>query len=270
MVKQKTIIIIALALVVIMFLLPDDIAQTKTKPTEDWQKTYINKTQQNLTSYTTNVANTNYYDLENDVISKIAKEIKMKSKSEKEAVENTLKYVFDNIDYVSGEADEACFEGTAPKIIASGKGQCDTQSITVISLLRKMGIATRPVGGCVLVKPKCGLQSIFLNSLQAVGGAPKYQEITEVDSTKDIFSRAQLSSRKGGLHAWVEAYLDGEWVALESTQGRLADTRCYNYHVEILPDNNQKRDICVSKNYNYALACSQNNLEGLEEYKVAK
>ena len=253
-----------------MFVLSNQVEQKTTKPTEDWQKTYIKTTQQKLTSYSSDVANTNYYDLENEVITKIANEIKMKSKSEKEAVENTLKYVFDNIDYVRGESDEACFSGTAPKIIESGKGQCDTQSISVISILRKIGIAARPVGGCVLVKPKCGLQSVFLNSLQGLGAAPKYQEITEVDQTKDIFSRASLSSRKGGLHAWAEAYIDGEWVALESTQGKLANTKCYNYHIEIIPDNNQKRDICVSKNYNYALACSKNDLDGLNMYGASK
>jgi transglutaminase-like putative cysteine protease len=214
------------------------------------------------------LANTPYYDYENPIIMSAADKMASESRSAGEAVNAVLRYVYDNVKYDSFESDAACFDGTAPGVLDRGTGQCDTQSIVVISMLRRMGIPARPVGGCVVVNPDtCMFQSMFLQSFQDAGLAPKFTEAVGAESDA-VFSRTQTPGgvgRAGGLHAWVVAWLPDEgWVHLEATTGKRVNHKCYYYHVELFPENNQKSDICVSKNFNYAQACRANDLALLD------
>lgn len=230
-----------------------------------WQVLYEKQASANIIEYNEYTENTAYYDYDSQVISDNAERIARESASSREAIENTLKFVFKNVQYVL-ESDGACFSGTAPTILQSGKGQCDTQSIVVTSLLRKMGIAARPVGGCISLNKDCRLQALFLNSGIAISGAPQYVELEEVDldPAAPTFSRAGPFSRAGGLHAWVAAWTPEEgWLTLETTNGLIANENCYSYHVELIPSNNQKNDICVTKNFDYASACRKNDFEAM-------
>jgi len=201
-----------------------------------------------------NTEDTPYYDYNNNVIAKVAETIVLESSSSLEAITKTLDYVYEEISYVYGETDVSCFDGTAPQILVSGKGQCDTQSLVTISILRKMGIAAKPVGGCVYAKPNKVLQSMLLNSFTD----QKSPSIGTIDLTGEVFSRG------GGLHAWVVAWVPGEgWVGLEPTSGRLANNNLYVYHVELFPSDDDKESICVSNNYDYATACAHQDLNGL-------
>ena len=232
----------------------------------DWQSDYKESAMTSLSTYNIETQDTVYYDYNHPVIAQASEEIASESVDAKDAIKNSLEYVYKNIKYVVGEADVACYDGVAPNILSSGKGQCDTQSIVLISLLRKMGIAARPVGGCVFFNEDYKLQS-FLQSF-FIMSTPKYTELKDVELDEDApyFSRGDNSilSRQGGLHAWVTAWLPNEgWVTLEATNGMFADINSYYYHVEIFPDNNKKEDICVSKNWKYAFACRDNNLNEL-------
>jgi len=226
-----------------------------------WQTSYQSSVPLLLDSYADDIADTLYYDIHNPIIEAAAEEIRASSKDSMDAVKKTLKYVYDNVEYVYGESDEACFNGKAPQILAGKKGQCDTQSIVVISILRNLGIASKGVGGCVLPS-RCALQSIFIEEIPTLTNPAQYEDL---DPEEDVFSRgANLRSREGGLHAWAEAYIPGEgWVQLEPTRGTLANLGCYGYHIELFPRDDQKDLLCVSKNYDYALSCRNNNLEGL-------
>lgn len=231
--------------------------------TFSWQDSYEDTAREALPDYNTFTANTNYYDYNDLRIVTATNKIASESKNPREATLRTLQFVYRNVEYVIGESDIKCFEGRAPDILASGAGQCDTQSLVVISMLRKMGIAAVPVGGCAVQKTTCGLQA-FLQSI--TGAGPKIPP-TIVTPGDVYFSRGQSSGRSGGLHAYVAAWLPGEgWVALESTAGDFADTFCWYYHVELFPANDQKEDICVSKNFGYATACANSDLERLDQY----
>lgn len=232
----------------------------------EWQENYVFLANSQLENYEGYIANSEYYDYESQVITDIAESIAATAKTEREAINLALQYVEDNVEYTYTEPDSVCLEGSAPSILASGQGQCDTQSIVLISILRKMGVAAKPVGGCIVLNSKCALQSIF-QSFAEYTGSPRYTELSQIDPEEISFSRGFFQSRTGGLHAWVIAWTpeDG-WLALEATNGKLADTSCYFYHVELLPEDDSREDICVSKSWNYAKACSVNNLELLDKY----
>lgn len=233
----------------------------------EWQETYQKQAEIELTDYQGFIANTEYYNYNDPVIEEIANDIRSQSTTSEEAIANTLNYVFDNIEYVY-ESDDACYNSDAPEIIKNGKGQCDTQSIVVISILRKLGIAAKPVGGCIMLNPQCGLQSMLLNSLQGLQGIPRFSELDQVSKDQETFSRSLFSaSRQGGLHAWATAWIpDKGWVVLESTAGEYGDTRCYYYHVELIPEDENKDDICVSKSWEYSKACMINEIDTLNQY----
>ena len=239
----------------------------------NWKTDYVKEAKRKLPDYNLYISNTMYYDYSDETITKIANDISRDSKSPKQAVERALDYVYNNIKYVAGELDLACIDGKAPEILASGKGQCDTQSIVLISILRRIGIAAKPVGGCIMVSDDCGIQSMFINSFERIINSPKYSSIEDI-GTGNLFSRtklrlprADLTSRSGGLHAWVTAWIPNYgWLNLEATTGKIVDTKCYNYHIEIFPEEDQKEDICVSRSWQYAQGCMNNEISILNKF----
>ena len=178
-----------------------------------WQISYAEKVQEaGLTKYT---KNTDYYDYNNAIVSDAASEISIKASSPREAAKLAAEYVYNHVQYKVGEADSKCFDGTAPEIIASGSGQCDTESISLVAILRKMGIPATTAGGCIIFNSKCEKFAIF---------APGVQNSFEIDLNQTTFSRGfdpralqdlfQSTlvpgiGRYGGLHAWVMAWIDG-------------------------------------------------------------
>jgi len=221
-----------------------------------WQEEYEFNARAELVNYELDVANTNYYNYEDPIITAVANKIVSESDSPREALKRAILFTKDNIQYVK-EDDEACTQGSAPEILKKGTGQCDTMSIVNIAILRKMGIAARPVGGCAAPNPTCKLQAL----VQSVGvvEAPK---IEQIDLDQDIFSRGANS----GLHAWTTAWLPDEgWVTIESTLGTIASTKCYYYHVEVFPENSEKEKICNTDNRKYAEACYYLNLREMSE-----
>lgn len=244
---------------------------TQTVPTQDqlpdtdWQENYKMQAQQKLTRYESFIKDTDYYDFNNAIIVEAVNDIKAIADSDRDAIDKTLKFVFSNVEYVFGEADGKCLNGNAPEILESGLGQCDTQSMVVISMLRNMGIASVPVGGCVLSNNNCALQSILpLQSIQDLGLGPKFEPLEDIDPDAISYSRSSATSR--GLHAWVSVWLPDEgWVELEATTGKFADTRCFTYHVELYPKENQKDLFCTSKNLDYARACFDSDIDKMTQ-----
>lgn len=263
--KKYIFVILLLVVVYLSFLNKGRIMNNNisSEPGTDWQSEYVKSANSQLSSYSFDIQNTEYYDYNDPIILNEADKISKESTNTKEAIEKTLDYVYQNIEYVEGEADEACYSGKAPNILRSGNGQCDTMSIVVISMLRRMGIAAKPVGGCVVINDQCKLQALFASQIGGIIRVPRFsrEKDVEIDSSSTTFSR------KGYLHAWVTAWIPEEgWITLESTSGTLADTSCYSYYVELFPKDENKDDICVSKSYSYAKACQISNVEGLKTY----
>ena len=262
-IKQNAgLVLIMLVLITLMILMPK--AQSPSilennyskKISAEWKTMYEEQATIELGyDYYSDISNTEYYDYNHPSIVSVAESIASESNNVDEAIDKTLKFVYANVKYDRNEPDSACFEGTAPSILSSGVGQCDTQSILVISILRRMGIAAKPVGGCLVRDPSpfCGLQSLFTRE-------PLTLRLTDEDLEQDVFSR------RGGLHAWVTVWTPDGWVELEPTTGKRADTNCFKYHVELFPRDDQKRLICVSTNYNYAASCRDRDLNALNRF----
>lgn len=208
--------------------------------TPDWQENYqqamtVNKLDDKY------LKETDYYDYSNPRVTLAINTVLMQSENPREAVKNTLTYVYDNVAYVYGESDANCFGGTASGILSLGKGQCDTQSIAVIAMLRGMGIAARPVGGCA-----------FTKAFALIVEGPIIEKMS-------INTEQGTASRGGALHAWVEAWIPGEgWVPLEETRGVFqSELKGYNFNVEMYPENEDKYHLCVSTNLEYAKWCAK-------------
>lgn len=267
----KRTVVITVMLLAIMFILNQD-KQSDTQmdiktAKAGWAEKYESQAREMLPSYSNYIVDTEYYQLDDPLIETIANDIIAKSSTPEEAMQGALSYVYANVAYLYNEPDAACYAGTAASIIESGSGQCDTQTIVVVSILRKMGIAAKPVGGCLIINPSCRLQSFFVGSAIDLPWIPKYRPTVTPVPYAETFSRAGINSRAGGLHAWVTAWLPTKgWVTLEATNGRFANTECYTYHVEVFPSDNNKKELCVSTNWAYASACATNNLEQLDIY----
>jgi transglutaminase-like putative cysteine protease len=209
------------------------------------------------------VQNEAYYDLNNQEIISVSKRLVAESDTPREYTEKVLSYVYANVKYDWYESDQKCFDGNAPAIILSGSGQCDTQSIAVVALLREAYIPARVVGGCIVKKNSCSFMSVF-----DVKSKPVYRELDSVNLS-GTYSRGDILSRKGGLHAYPQAMLPQNgtlaWFTLEATTGQMADTNCYDYFPEIESAIN-KNDICVSSNYAYALSCKDSDIVKLSGY----
>lgn len=228
-------------------------------PAEDWQENYEQAVQTSLTDAEREefLAETDYYDYSSPEIQSVMNEVLGDAANEEDAVSLALEWVYLNIEYDWDESDQYCFDGKASEIISRESGQCDTQSIALIAILRGMGIASKPVGGCISKTFFCDFKQGVFAAIGKPIPEPKYKE-TVFNESQETYSRTKFTSRAGGLHAWVEVWLpDTEWITLEATTGRVADTKCWDYEVELYPSNDNKEAICVSNDLEFALRCSK-------------
>ena len=241
--KEKTIWMIAIATIIIFVIVSRGYYPSTPSETgiiTDWQAPYKNSlSQENIESKY--LEETDYYDYSSKQIQSAINEVLSQSNNPREAVDLALEYVYGNVEYVYGEPDLNCFNGKASLILESGKGQCDTQSMVLITILRGMGIAARPVGGCAYSVP----YAVFVEG--------PITEPINIDVEKGI------ASRGGALHAWVEAWIPNEgWVPLEITRGVFqSELKGYDFNIEMYPENEDKYHLCVSTDLEYARWCAR-------------
>lgn len=240
-------------LILLVLLTKNEYVTPPVSASEDWQSRYIQTAKATLPAYQEYVSNTYYADLTDPQIQSIAADLLADTESAKDAMQAALSYVHSHVAYTREEDDPTCISRTATDILDAGTGQCDTQSEVVIALLRAMGVAATPVGGCIYPSPTCTTQALFELP------HPLYEPLSILPTPLPSYSRRAA----GGLHAWVAAWDDTtkEWVNLEATSGTPAQTSCWTYHVEMYPDTQE--DICKSTNYAYVQACNNQDLAGL-------
>ncbi|GAG00658.1 unnamed protein product, partial [marine sediment metagenome] len=217
----------------------------------DWLNNYITAREHILKDEYTR--ETTYYDYSNPEVQSIINTITSNADSQEQAVEMALEYVYSNIKYIRNEPDDFCFNRKASDIIQYGTGQCDTQSTVLIAILRGVGIAARPVGGCLVEKDECRLQFALIQAFEGIGVDTRQPMITAAEIKDNEYSRGR---RRGGLHLWVD-YWDPteEWITLETTAGKIANTNCWEYIVEVYPGDDDRQQFCVSINKQFANEC---------------
>jgi len=250
--KNKKFIILAVMGVLWLAFLMGNVESSKQQPVitleTDWQQGYALVTEDMSREY---LKRTDMYNFDSSEIQAVIEDIKANALNTEDAVYMALEYTYDNVEYIRGESDSACFTKSASAILLSKRGQCDTQTRVNIAILRGLGIMVRPVGGCVYSSDGCN----FKFSIYAVTGnpirKPQWNEISYEDLEKDYISR------EGGLHAWLEVYLPNKgWVIAESTAGILMEQSCIQYSVELYPDNEDTEQFCVTKNMTFARWCA--------------
>lgn len=201
------------------------------------------------------IQETNYFDTSSLEVQAVTNNILKNAYSTEDAVQRALDYVYFNIEYNPDESDATCFEATGSKVILAGSGQCDSQTVALVSILRAMSIAARPVGGCYAISTLCDLKYSIFSAIGKPLRMPKSKPIK-------ITEGAEWVGRAGFLHAYAEVFLpDQGWVIAESTAGRLMKGTCLNYYVEVYPTT--LKEICVSTNITYAIACAYNDFKKL-------
>lgn len=157
------------------------------------------------------------YDYDNPAIQSLINQAKQSTFNSKDASKQITKSIFDKIDYNAElSSGRDCTKVKASEVLERGWGWCSTMSKVNIATLRGLGIASRPVNGCLTFKEFC----------------VKFKIISEEDLPKT--EPVSLEDGKyvvgGGLHGWVEIWLPDEgWVLLESTSGKVFKVNCVNY-----------------------------------------
>jgi len=249
--KNKKFIILAVMGVLWLAFLMGNVESSKQQPVitleTDWQQGYALVTEDMSREY---IERTDMYNFDSSEIQAVIEDIKANAINTEDAVYMALEYTYDNVEYIRGESDSACFTRTASEILQIGSGQCDTQTRLNIAILRGLGIMARPVGGCVYASDGCDFKFSVYSVMQILR-KPKWQEISSEDLEKDYIGRG------GGLHAWLEVYLPNKgWVIAESTAGTLMIGSCIEYHVELYPSNENTREFCVTTDMKYARWCA--------------
>lgn len=255
--KKNQGILVLTAIVVFIAIISSNSKQMPVIGT-DWQLSFRERTEQIPDNY---LESTDMYNYDNEEVKKISDQLVRESSNAKEYTEKVLEYVYQNIRYDFNENDQTCFNSKAIDVLERGSGQCDTQSMLVITLLRAGGVPSYAIGGCIYKSPSllCDMQYAITEMRR-----PIYQSIKEISFGRGrepifseltpYFSRGELG-RTGGLHAWVKAFTGERWRLLESTSGQVVDTSCYVYTEELQVEN--VRQLCVSDDLTFAVWCSR-------------
>ena len=234
--KQTGLIVIIIIILLILIVSP--FFNTSGITQKSWQETYAEASA---------VANISQDYLKHDSIINLnpdiestASSIANKSKTAKEAVANTLEYVYETVAYTRQSTLESCYDQTATDVFKIGTGDCVSMTKLDVSLLRQEGIAARPAGGCISSNFACGA----LFSINP-GRIPKFEPVRLNDTQK-----------RGGLHEWMEIWLpDTGWILGEATSGQMFPLSCtsYNFH----DFNTDSIGICVLTDKNYIMQCAR-------------
>ena len=224
--------------------------EPRTEIKVDWQADYRSKLPENIANEKY-IQSTDIFDYNNPEVISLAEQIKLQSNNPREAVQNTLDWVYKYIRYNSYEGNDVCYRSSASKVVKAGIGQCDTQSMVAIAVVRKLGIAVRPMGGCLYNTHNCDFKFSIMST---VGIKPRMPKYSEVD-----LSNPEVIPRAGGLHLWSE-YFDvdkQEWVIMEATSGKIVDDQyCFSYLTEMEIDNGDTKHYCTSTDYSFAQQCA--------------
>lgn len=220
--KKNTWLIVAIVAVVLLF---GNSTSEKSEPVANFQKYLIAEEDFDFTPELAEVAN-NLND---------------RSNTDQDRIKNTLRFVYNHIEYNSDVSIQECFAEKASTILERGYGDCVSMTRLTVSLLRMQNVPIRSVGGCIDLDKTCGeLFSVLPEDVPV----PKPQ-------LQDDYKK------RGFLHEWAEAWTpETGWVLLETTNGKVYDINCDSYRFYSYDTN--PRDRCVINNNKFFKECVYN------------
>lgn len=160
----------------------------------------------------------------------------LKTTDQMNTARNVLRYVNENIKYKDDVQISYCYTETAQTVLDSKQGDCVSMTRLAVTLLRINGIETRSVGGCVTFDSSC-------DALFAIVPEPFMIPKSSLADGK----------KRGYLHEWSEAKINGVWYIVEATNGKLYPDTCDNYHAFKYDTN--KYDRCVIDDKTFVEQC---------------
>lgn len=234
--NKTTLIVVVVILGVIAFLLAE--APSNIGPAEaDWQKNYL----ESLEKAGINPSYLKHDQVidTNDQIKRVSGQIANESVNAKDAIKGSLDYVYQTVDY-SPSSPAVCFQETAVDVYEIKVGNCVSMTKLNIAILREMGFAVRPAGGCISGNFVCGV--LFSAHPERT---PRYVPV----DLKDPFKR-------GGLHEWFEVWLPDEgWIIGEATSGQIFSKSCQSY--DYYDYSTDPEGMCVIRDLNYIRQCGR-------------
>jgi len=192
----------------------------------NWDTEYsIARTQANIPNKY--VESTYEFDYNAPEIHSIVEEFKTREyKNIEELIEGVGSYSYNKLNYNPNSTYDDCLVSSASEIAIREEGLCSTMSKVDIAILRGLGIASRPVTGCVYTSDNesCVPLSFQKARLQSALGFERQRKTEKIEVEDGIVVS------KGGLHTWVEVWIpERGWTILEATTGYLVDYKCEEY-----------------------------------------
>jgi transglutaminase-like putative cysteine protease len=163
--------------------------------------------------------------------------IDLKGTDDFETTKNVLKYVATNIKYDSQISIPYCFTETSQSVYETGKGDCVSMTRLTAALLRLNEIPVKTVGGCINFRYSC------VPAFSVIGLDFNDIPVSEIIDEK----------KRGYLHEWSEAYIDGTWYLLESTAGLVLPNNCVAY--KPLSESTNTINRCIVSNQQFINEC---------------
>ena len=230
--KKKTMILVGIAVVLILFLIQEKPAAEVRTIQGEWDISEEVEAA-GLEQY---LIEEEDFDYSTPEVYVAAQEIKARTSNPEEAIKETLRFVVANVRY-SSITINYCFNERASTALETGKSDCVGMARLVTALLRAQGIPTRTAGGCLASK-RCAPIFAVVPQLEA-----RVVEMVEGDFKK-----------RGFLHEWVEIWTpDKEWQLGEPTSGQLFPIDCVAYKLFAYDTN--PRDRCVILDANFWNIC---------------
>ena len=201
-------VLVGISLVIVVFF------SFNTPVNPDWEEDYRKALDDEGVSSVDYLSPDRIIDYDDKDLMVLINNIREESTSADDALRKAIKHTSRELDY---DWTTNCFDSTSSsEIFNTNSGHCVHMTKLDLALVRGLGLAARPVGGCLLPQNVC---------------APLFSLVDEGPKTPPTIDKSS-KSRKGYLHQWLQVWLpDKGWVNVEATTGTVYEEDCGLYVV---------------------------------------
>lgn len=228
---NNTVVYVLIAIAIFVFIL------NFTSKSEPWQNKY-NQELKKGDIKGEHLALTNEFDFEDPQVQELIKNIKDSTTSARGALKKTLSIVLVRVKYSGTETIGECVLESASDVLNKGKGDCVSMMKLDVAILRGLGIAARPAGGCLSKEYTC-LSTFAIIPLKK----PPVTKLVPGDFKK-----------RGYFHEWFEVWLPNYgWLLVDPTSGEILEQECQDYL--FYRYDSTPMEMCVIEDMNFWNTC---------------